>query len=339
MWLLKQTAVLLVAGALVITGASWCAVASSANGSSNGKENWKALPVIPRLDRSVGSKLRLDVANSRSHSMRPRVFAKLGDSNTSMPSSIYGLGCSRPRLHGRWRLGAVLKRYNQVTLFNPRPLNGCSSSTSFSRTSVAAQAGTFAGWSLKRIDELPPSGYSSAPPGCGPTETPMSCEIRVTRPRYVFIMTGTNDWILDNSFDVVPGSRTEADMNSLIDSVRALGSVPIVSTLPPLMISRAGEAAIDPYNRAIAASARKKKAPLVNLWRALSQPRMINSGMDDKGLHLRVVGGETPVVEPGPDTLQDSVNFDRESLRVGSNRRNLILLQTLAALDRVTGLK
>jgi len=307
----------------------------SATASGGG---WKALPVLPGLKGAVGTSFMKDLARSKRRGMRPRVFAKVGDSNTETVSVLYGLGCRKPRLDGRFRLKAVIARYNRVELPNARAMADCTPWTSFSRRSAAAQSGTFTTWSLTRDDTLPDAGYWTAPSDCLPEQTPLSCELLTTRPRYAFIMTGTNDFGLDKGFDIPAASQTTDRMKQLIDAVRKLGSIPIVSTLPPLLTSNAGPGAIDPYNAAIVKAARITRTPVINLWRALEAPGMVNSGMEDGGLHLRTLaGGVTPILTPDPTTYQDSVNFTPQGLTAGSNRRNLIWLQTLAKLDRAAG--
>lgn len=297
------------------------------------EDGWTRLPVLPSMGGGVKESFLKDVARSRRFGMRPRVFAKLGDSNTEMASSLYGLGCRKAKLYGYSHLRAVIDRYNLVRLPNSRPMPACSPGTSFSRHSAAAQIATVSPWSITRISELPPTGIWAPPPDCLPSQSPISCEINLIRPRYVLIMTGTNDVGLDRYLEAPPGQGMAGRMDLLIKTVRSLGSVPVVSTLPPLITPDAAPNAIAPYNVAIAKSARRNGVPLINLWRALNAPSMINSGMEDLGLHLRTLaGGESPFL-PDATTLEDSVDFSPRALRTGSNRRNLIWLQTLARLD------
>ena len=166
----------------------------------------------------------------------------------------------------------------------------------------------------------------------------MSCELDEIRPRYTIIMTGSNDYFLDDKFGLEVGAVTRPRMDRVIAAVRRLGSVPVVSTLPPLLADSGGPEAIDPINREIVASAEANRVPVINLWRALVRPGMTNSGMDESGIHLRTVaGGFSPSLDPSPTTFQDSVDFRPEALTAGTNLRNLIWLKTLAALDRAAG--
>jgi hypothetical protein len=299
-------------------------------------EGWKNLPVIPRIAGGVKVQFKEDLLRAQRHSMRARVFAKVGDSNTEMAPALYGLACRSPRLAGRRQLQAVIDRYNQVTLPNERPMPGCSPSTSFSRRSAAVASGTFSSWSIEPLAELPEEGINSRSPFCDRSEgaTSLSCEINAIHPRYSLIMTGTNDIFMDAYFKHPQGRLTVRRISSVINEVRRLGSVPVLSTLAPFKDEHAIPGALEKINSGIARAARKKRVPLINLWRALNMPGMINDGMDDLGRHLRAMpGGVSPVLEPAATTFADAVDFRPPALRFGSNRRNLIWVQTLKALD------
>ena len=300
---------------------------------------WMDLPVIPVIQGKVKTAFVRDLEKSRRHSMRPRVFAKVGDSNTEMASALYGLACRRAKLTGRFRLRSVIDRYNRVQLENERAMPGCRPSTSFSRRSASAKSGSYSTWSLTRNADLPPDfPYWQPPSDCPLKETPLICEVRTLQPRYTLIMTGTNDLGMDIRFGIGPGRRTASRMSALIREVRRLGSVPVISTLPPVVAAAAPPGVVNSSNAGIDKAARQNSVPIINLWRALAGPGMINSGMEDSGFHLRSQpGGDSRILEPGPTTFADSVDFRPEALRFGANRRNLIWLQTLAALDRAAG--
>ncbi|MGA7397432.1 MAG: SGNH/GDSL hydrolase family protein, partial [Solirubrobacterales bacterium] len=149
------------------------------------------------------------------------------------------------------------------------------------------------------------------------------------------VMTGTNDIFLDSFLGIQPGSQTQKRIVSLVKSIRGLGSVPILSTLPPVHASGFPADHVAGINAVIAAVARKRRVPLINLWRGLTRPRMIEDGLSSDELHLRAYPHDDRVLDPVPGIFTDSVNFSPEALRYGANRRNLICLQTLATLDRI----
>ncbi|MDQ2700260.1 MAG: SGNH/GDSL hydrolase family protein [Actinomycetota bacterium] len=293
---------------------------------------WRDLPVVPRIEGQVEARFVKDLRRSKREQMRAGVFAKVGDSNTEISSILYGFGCREPQLAGRTYLREVIEKYNRVELpAGPRALGGCSPVTSFSRRSNAALSGTSANWSLVSISDLPaPGEHWGRPPGCRLEETPLSCEIRITRPRYTFIMTGTNDVQFDR-VDIF-----ESTMSSLTRAVRKLGSVPVLSTLPPLISPPQVPDSIEPWNAAVARVARDLDAPVINLWRALESPFMINRGLAADGRHLGVFPDDLePLTSPQPEIFRDSVNLRPRALRFGANRRNLIWLKTLKRLDSV----
>ena len=136
-----------VAVAALMTG---CASAST-NEDELPPIDWKTLPVVPSIKGPLKEQFLKDVARSRRSGMRPNVFAKVGDSNTEMSPSIYGLGCRTAKLGGRNDLRRVIDRFSAVKLANDRPLTGCEEGNSFSRHSSATLAGTPSTWSLVRV--------------------------------------------------------------------------------------------------------------------------------------------------------------------------------------------
>lgn len=317
--------------------------ASATGEDSAAASGWKSAPVVPDIRGKVKRRLRDRVDRGRDRGMRRNVFAKVGDSNIEMTPALYGLACADPVPALSRRLRRVVRRYSRVRLANPRAFPGCTPWNSFSRRSAAAQSGTHSSWSLIPGPKLPATGFLALPEDCEPDETPLGCELRVTRPRYAFVHTGSNDIWLDLYLGNPPGSRIRGRLRKVVNALLAEGTVPILGSIPPIVRGEGKARAIaatfvSRTNAGIRRLARRRHLPFVNLWRAMSNPRMINSGMSEDGLHLSVfnAGGESYVREVGPTTFADSVVFTRRGLRYGSNRRNLILLKTLARLDRAT---
>ena len=307
-------------------------VSGGCSGSSTEPEqkpvDWKDLPVVPVLSGELKERFHEDVAKADQRGMRAGVFAKVGDSNTEFRTALYGLACRRARLPEGSGLRAVIRRYNRVKLPNQRALPGCHPSTSFSRRSAAVRPATVAGWSTTRPTKFADPGRFAdpgMPADCPLRGTPLECEIRKIRPRYALILTGTNDVFVDRAFGLNPGADAGRRLERVVRAVRRRGVIPVLSTLPPNTSFRGAPAAIDRSNQAIAETARRQSVPLINLWRALTGPGMVNDGLADDGVHLRSA--------PRPRTFAGSVDFRPEALRYGANRRNLVWLQTLAALD------
>ncbi len=304
---------------------------------------WVKAPVVPVLGKQDQAKLRLRVSAGAELGLRRGVFAKVGDSNTEFAPNFYGLACRRPVALPPG-LRPTLTRYNRIRIANPRGMPECRPNTSFSRRSSAAQAGVHSTWSLTPVKDLPDKSYWKKPPGCDLETTPLDCELDATLPRYAMVMLGTNDVGMDIGFGLQPGSHTVSRVGSVIDRLLARGVVPVLSTIPPLYVQDPdyqGQVTrgVARLNAGIWKLSRMYRLPMVNLWRALQGPAVINRGLSEDGLHLSVFGAGTKMidVDPGPTTLADSVNFSRNALRYGANRHNLIWLKTLARLDRITG--
>jgi len=102
----------------------------------------------------------------------------------------------------------------------------------------------------------PMFAYAAGYKECDPKETPLSCELRITRPAVVVIGLGTN-WkpYAETSF--------EEHLRRVVDQVLASGALPILST-------KADNVELDwKLNLAIAKIAYDYDIPLVNVWRAV----------------------------------------------------------------------
>lgn len=306
------------------------------------KAAWVKAPVLPALSHQDQAKLKVRVARGDRLGLRSRVFAKVGDSNTEFSPNFYGLGCRAARGLGP-ALQRTLRRWNQVRVPNLRALPGCRPWTSFSRRSSAAQAGVYSFWSVTLNRDLPTTGYTKRSPGCSLNRTPLDCEIAATRPRYATVMLGTNDIGMDLYFGFTPGSQIGQRVGAVARALLKQGVVPVLSTIPPVRTSdpalqEAFDKGVRRSNAEVWKLSRRLRLPMINFWRALRAPALINRGLADDGLHLTVKGAGSAAVGVSPGrTLADSVDFRPGALRFGANRRNLIWLRTLARLDKITG--
>lgn len=294
--------------------------------------DWTEAPVLPTFDRVARSGLRQEVAAADRAGLRPGVFAKVGDSNTEWAQNLYGLGCRPVEFGDRPGLAAVQRRYTAVPLNGLRTFPDCEPANSFSRLSAATVSGVWTEWLLTPVGELSRSGSIPASGECAPDQTPLSCELDLLRPRFATIMIGTNDALTGLPL----GDEYKAHLENVVRGVRQEGSVPVLSTLPPMPIPTAngefGDDRIDEANGIIWQVSREMNVPLINLWRAMVDPAMENEGLAADDLHLSVFGGET-----SPEILTNSAVLTPEALAYGANRRQLIWLQALARLDAVAG--
>jgi len=303
--------------------------------SDEGSGSWEDAPVVPELTGATKDQFLADVAAADAAGQNPAVFAKVGDSNTELADNLYGFACRPVEWGAQGEFAPVVDKYNTVQ-YPPTLATepGCTPTTSFSRFSSATRSGSYSVFPVTRIKDYS-LVFGRPDPACSGEEIPVDCEIRLLKPRYTIVMTGTNDLGLDINFTgEVPGTKIAERLALVVTRIRQAGSVPILSNLPPSYVTATPN--IDEYggiktsNEQIQELADSLKVPMINLWGAMEEDQMIDRGLGPDGVHLSVYGGNT-----SPEILQNSVNLSDEALRYGANRRNLIWLQTLAALDQV----
>ena len=292
----------------------------------------KVDPVLPDLSGEAGERLRREAARADEAGMNPAVFAKVGDSNTEYPQNLFGLGCREVGFGSNQELKGVVARYRKVRFPDLVPFPECEPVNSLSRRSTAAVSGVWTGWLMTPTAELPATGIAPPTDECEPEQSPLDCEIGLLKPRWVLIMVGTNDALLGLPL----GAEYRGALERMVARVRQLGPVPVLSTLPPMAVpahtGEPGEERIAEANRIIRQVARSEEVPLIDLYRGLTAPGMLDDGLGPDGLHLGVYGGEDQ-----PDIMRGSAMLTLPALKYGANRRNLIWLQVLEKLDQTVG--
>ncbi|HZJ28652.1 MAG TPA: SGNH/GDSL hydrolase family protein [Solirubrobacterales bacterium] len=302
--------------------------AGEAGGSRAGGANtaWRRAPIVPRFTPRSGKGLARAVARSVRTGMRGGVFAKVGDSNSDYPGQFFGLGCRPAELGPHRYLAPTLRRYRSVRLGNLSTYPGCRPPNSFSRDSAAAESNATSEWTITPTEGIGPRFLALAPTECPGRLTPVQCEIELIKPRYITVMIGSGDALFGDPL----GKAYAENLRTLIGQIRARGPVPILSTLPPMTAPVDGiPGRIASINRTIHVVARRLRVPMINLWRALDQPRMVNKGHSPDGIHISVYGGDH-----SPRVLTNAANLTPEATRYGANRRHVVWLQTLRRLDR-----
>lgn len=336
---LKVTGVTLLFGLLLVAGcgssgnddepAGATGETSTTESKPAESETVTSAPVLPEITGPVATQLLQDIDRADQRGMNAEVFAKVGDSNTEWPQNLYGLGCRKVGFGSNGDLKAVVDRYSAVEFAELEALPDCRPVNSLTRRSAAAVSGVWTEWLMTPTAELPATGISAPTEECGPEQTPLDCEIGLLEPRWVLIMTGTNDALLGRPL----GETFRGLLVKMIKRVRELGSVPVLSTLPPMAVSahngQPGEERIGEANQIIKSVAKENGVPLINLYAALTAPKMVNQGLAGDGLHLGVFGGDNQ-----PDVMRGSAMLTIPALKYGANRRNQIWLQTLDRLDR-----
>jgi lysophospholipase L1-like esterase len=277
--------------------------------------DWRDAPIVPRIDPSLAGQLRAQLADARAAGNRAGVFAKLGDSITETQAYLQGLACGEQRLAGHADLQPTIAFFHQTRFPDGYTSVWCGHADSFSRASAAATSGQTAEWVT--ANGAADSGRCRAP------ESPLACEYRLLRPAWSLVMFGTND--LEQIGDV---TRYRQDMNRIVTQSRSRGVIPILSTIPPRLDSAALNRRVNTYNDALYRLAANRGVLLINFWRALTQPGMVNRGMYSDGIHPNVYVSYdcTPFCRP--------LDFGDQALRYGYNQRNLITLETLDRIRR-----
>jgi hypothetical protein len=287
-----------------------CGASSSAQAA-----DWREAPIVPRIDAAFAGQLRAQLADARATGNRAAVFAKLGDSITETQAYLQGLACDEERLAGHSDLRATIDFFHRVRFPDGYTAIWCGYADSFSRASAAAMSGQTAEWATA----------SGAADGsrCRAQESPMACEYRLLRPAWSLVMFGTNDLERSGSVD---GFRQA--VKRIVSQSRSRGVIPILFTIPPRLDSATFDGRVRVYNQALYRLAAEQDVLLINYWRALMQPGMVNHGMYTDGIHPNVYVSYdcTPFCRP--------LDFGAQGLRYGYNQRNLITLETLGRIRR-----
>lgn len=294
-------------------------------------------PVLPRFDAALSKRFAVDIARANKSSMNKRAFSKVGDSNTAALSAFYGLGCRRARLDGRHHLAGVIDRHKAKAPGGTEVVGApseteCPSGNSFTRRSLATRSASSSELFILPVSEVRARDgwvqWFYPDERCDLNETMVACEIRSNSPRYTFVAVGTNDL----AYRLPMGAAARSRIGLIVDDIRHHGSVPVLLTPPPLVDLGPGREGWD-FARDMAGEivrvGRTKGVPVVNVWKALTSPNMINYGLRWDGIHVETFGDAAK-----PGALTRSVDFRRPALKHGNNRRNLLLLQTLYVLDK-----
>lgn len=183
------------------------------------------------------------------------------------------------------------------------------SSTSWTRRSLAARVGERASWFIRG------------------SPSPLERELDTTRPRFAVVALGTADLASNPDGGGLPLlDRVEAyetAMRELTDALIARGVVPLLTTVPPRTDAVASLRATPVFGGVVRAIAQGRQVPLVDLQRrllALGPPY----GLGDGGVELSY------------DALRTSCHLDEASLgRYGYNLRNFAMLVGLDRLRQV----
>jgi hypothetical protein len=212
------------------------------------------------------------------------VFAKVGDSITASTSFVTCFDAT-------YQMGAHDSLAATRAFF---AAGNAAGATPFARTSAAATGG----W--QTTDEL-----AGAP-------CPLEQEETALSPLYAIVMLGTND----NRYGRSPNAYG-TDLWTIVDDLIAAGTIPVLSTIPPVNGDPGTDARVPLFNLIVRAIAQGRQVPLVDFHDELVG--LPSRGISSDGLH--------PTVSPS-----GACDLTSAGLQYGYNVRNLISLE---ALDRV----
>jgi hypothetical protein len=267
--------------------------------------DYHVAPILPVIDAGMQQHLRAILALGQVLGNSEAVFAKVGDSNTWLPSFLTPLGLSdydpsNPLVAGDHTNLAATINFFRTKLVN---LEG---DNSFTHVSWAS----FGGWSSS--DALNPLENRS--PNHLPGETPLQTEFRLTRPAFALIMFGTNDCVR------LPADQFRFNLEIIAATALEDGVIPILSTFPPIPAFPGIEPLVDQFNQVVADVASELNVPLWNGWREVQL--LPGFGISADGVHLSTYPGGSGV-------------FTDTALDYGFNVRNLLAVEVLDKLLRV----
>ena len=305
-------------------------LAAPAFAQASSPSSWRNAPVHPKLDLQTLRKIDKLVSSGKKDHLRPRVFMKVGDSNSWFPTFLQGAGCGERDLSGHEHLKGTIGWYRRGHLDPSATDLPCAIGNSFTRDSAATKSCESSNWPLSPLPTPPSGGFCDTPPPveCTDGETPIGCEARLLRPSLALVMIGTNDAVQGTSDD-----SFETNLRAIVASLTSRSIVPVLSTLPPRIDTQENLERVLAINARIVRVARSTHLPLLNLWRALTRRQMVDQGLFPDGVHLNVLGGWGYGYWAG-----QSMDLSASGVRYGANLRNLLTLQLLDRLRSNTAL-
>lgn len=206
---------------------------------------WMKLPVVPQ---TVSQRAKEIYATGQKLGNQPNVFTLVGDCDAT-PTWFLGDFDLGPK---HYNLGSYTNLQDEIDYFQG----------SFGHQSLAVRRGFVAASVLAPL--------WADPKKCEKGETPLSCEIRITKPAFAFILLGTNDYNHRKAF--------EPNMRKILDQLIEKGVLPILGTKADNMEKDYS------LNAAIARLATEYELPLWNFW-AATDPLPAH-GLDPDLTHL-----------------------------------------------------
>ncbi|MFN8529380.1 MAG: PKD domain-containing protein [Anaerolineae bacterium] len=153
------------------------------------------------------------------------------------------------------------------------------------------------------------------PPGCGPTDTPVQCDITLSNASVILIAVGYRDAV--DGTDI--GTFTN-DLNTVVQTAINNGVIPVLFTIRPTSDGSPIEQRTAQINDAIISVANSHSIPVVNVWRALHAL----PGDGESGNDLSLSPGGAGDLTDGALSSYGASVLNQNLLRVLSNLRNQV---------------
>lgn len=176
------------------------------------------------------------------------------------------------------------------------------------------------GWFLARVDR-PGNRSDTAVSGIRSDEylaggksgiPPMAEVVKKYNPQMAVVMLGTNDVNQGRSV-----AQYKGDMGRILDLILANGTIPILSTIPPV---KGKDEPVRAYNAALAELVREKKIPMIDFYAEIIKRRpndWLGTLISDDGVHPTADhGGASVSSEPTEENLKNSGHLLRGVLSV-----------------------
>lgn len=249
-----------------------------------------AIPILPTIDAYT----RSIWAEGLQRGNNPSVFSKIGDCMTATEFYMIPFAKGDYNLAEYTDLQKVIDRYLGAPARTPE-----AGFDSFSNPGLAAASGFNAAGIF--------DATWSDPEWCSAEETPLECELRVSKPSIAMVMFGTND------LNSLKPEQFDYYLRSIVVKLINNGSIPVLWTFPNQPQRR--EVSIQ-YNQIVVSVAQAYNIPLVNLWLAFED-------IPDQGINPKE---PTHMTKPPSGKV---ASFAKEDLAGGYNLHNLFTLQVL----------
>jgi hypothetical protein len=258
----------------------------------------RAFPIVPVMRGAVGGRARTLALRGKRIGNRMDVFSKVGDSITRWTYFLTPIGMGQAQLGNYGDLQPVIALFTR---------EAARTSNSFANESLASRDA----WTSS--DVLDPKWLDQGI--CTPKETPLDCELRVTKPAVALIMIGTNDLPTNNL------RQFRANLDRIVTIVERHYVIPVVSTIPYRRDHLELQDRVADFNQVIVQVAMNHSAPIWNYWLAMES--LPANGVSVDGIHPSL-----------PPDYQFAI-FDPSHLQFGFPMRNLTALQVLKSLMTV----